>query len=324
MKLTKEQQVKLYTNMVRVRTLDEFMVIAVGERKFPIFHSQQGQEAVAVGACTFLKPDDYLFFHHRGHGIGELIAKGITMKTYLADAYGKATGTCCGISAFNVCDVDLGVLGCAGTIGEGLCTSAGAGLSAKLRGKGQVVVSMMGDGSVGMGTFHSAQLMMANWKLPVVWCLENNGISMFMPTTASYPKENIADLAFGYGIPAMIVDGQDVEAVYDAVQVAVERARAGEGPSFIEFKTCRYRSHMEGAPDNSMEKLRSEELVNNWKARDPIQLYQKKLLEEGVLTQADVDRIDREAAEEVIEADRFATESPIPEPDILEKALYAD
>lgn len=324
MKLTKEQQVKLYTNMVRVRTLDEFMVIAVGERKFPIFHSQQGQEAVAVGACTFLKPDDYLFFHHRGHGIGELIAKGITMKTYLADAYGKATGTCCGISAFNVCDVDLGVLGCAGTIGEGLCTSAGAGLSAKLRGKGQVVVSMMGDGSVGMGTFHSAQLMMANWKLPVVWCLENNGISMFMPTTASYPKENIADLAFGYGIPAMIVDGQDVEAVCDAVQVAVERARAGEGPSFIEFKTCRYRSHMEGAPDNSMEKLRSEELVNNWKARDPIQLYQKKLLEEGVLTQADVDRIDREAAEEVIEADRFATESPIPEPDILEKALYAD
>lgn len=324
MKLTKEQQVKLYTNMVRVRTLDEFMVIAVGERKFPIFHSQQGQEAVAVGACTFLKPDDYLFFHHRGHGIGELIAKGITMKTYLADAYGKATGTCCGISAFNVCDVDLGVLGCAGTIGEGLCTSAGAGLSAKLRGKGQVVVSMMGDGSVGMGTFHSAQLMMANWKLPVVWCLENNGISMFMPTTASYPKENIADLAFGYGIPAMIVDGQDVEAVYDAVQVAVERARAGEGPSFIEFKTCRYRSHMEGAPDNSMEKLRSEELVNNWKARDPIQLYKKKLLEEGILTRADIDRIDREAAEEVIEADRFATESPIPEPDILEKALYAD
>lgn len=324
MKLTKEQQVKLYTNMVRVRTLDEFMVIAVGERKFPIFHSQQGQEAVAVGACTFLKPDDYLFFHHRGHGIGELIAKGITMKTYLADAYGKATGTCCGISAFNVCDVDLGVLGCAGTIGEGLCTSAGAGLSAKLRGKGQVVVSMMGDGSVGMGTFHSAQLMMANWKLPVVWCLENNGISMFMPTTASYPKENIADLAFGYGIPAMIVDGQDVEAVCDAVQVAVERARAGEGPSFIEFKTCRYRSHMEGAPDNSMEKLRSEELVNNWKARDPIQLYKKKLLEEGILTRADIDRIDREAAEEVIEADRFATESPIPEPDILEKALYAD
>ena len=324
MKLTNEQQIKLYTNMLRVRKLDEFMVQAVADRKLPMFHSGQGQEAVAVGACTFLKPDDYLFFHHRGHGIGELIAKGIPMGTYLADAYGKATGTCCGISAFNVCDLDLGVLGCAGTIGEGLCTSAGAGLSAKMRGKGQVVVSMMGDGSVGMGTFHSAQLMMANWKLPVVWCLENNGISMFMPTTASYPKENIADLAFGYGIPATTVDGQDVAAVYEAVQIAVDRARAGEGPSFIEFKTCRYRSHMEGAPDHSMDQHRSQEMVNAWKERDPIKLFGKKLLDEGTLTQDDVARINREAEAEVIEADRFATGSPIPERDILDKALYAD
>ena len=324
MKLTNEQKIKLFINMVRVRKLDEFMVKANIEDKIPMFHSQQGQEAVGVGVCTFLKPDDYLMFHHRGHGLCELIAKGIPMGTYLADAYGKATGTSCGISSLNVCDLDLGILGSVGTIGEQFFPSAGAGLSAKLRGKGQVSVAIMGDGAAGQGAFHSAMLMMANWKLPVVWCLENNGMGMFVPVADSYPKENIADLAFGYGIPAAVVDGQDVIAVHEAVQAAVDRARAGEGPGFIEFKTCRFRSHMEGLPDYSVDGLRSEEEVNAWKERDPIKLLGKKLLEEGALTQDDIDRINREAEEEVIEADRFAIESPIPERDLLDKALYAD
>jgi pyruvate dehydrogenase E1 component alpha subunit len=166
--------------------------------------------------------------------------------------------------------------------------------------------------------------MSANWKLPVVWVCSNNGMSMWVPVGAAYPKENVADLAFGYDIPATIEDGQDVAAVYSAVQAAVERARSGEGPSFLEFKTCRYGPQVEGVADYSLDGLRDPEEVERWKQRDPITLCASRLLGEKILGQADLDRIDREARAEVEDAERFAVASPLPEPGLLETALYAD
>ena len=326
MELTKEQKIKLYTNMLLVRKLDELLVKSLnnGNLAGPFFHSQQGQEAIGVGACTFLRQDDYVWYTHRGHGVCEVIAKGLPPEKIIAEHFGKATGSCRGIGFINTCYPENGIIGMGGTVAGESTLAVGTALAAKLRGKGQVTTCSFGDGAIGEGSIHTALLMSANWKLPVIWLCSNNGMSMFVPVDVAYPRENVADLAFGYNIPATIVDGQDVFAVYEATQAAVARARAGEGPSFIEFKTCRYRSQIEGIPDFSMNGMRSEELVNSWKERDPIKLCREKLLQDGTLTQADVDRIESECRKEVDEAERFALESPIPEPGVLEEALYSD
>jgi TPP-dependent pyruvate/acetoin dehydrogenase alpha subunit len=326
MKLTKEQKVKLYANMVRVRKLDELLVKAFYDSKLaaPYFHSQQGQEAIGVGVCTFLRQDDYVWYTHRGHGVCEIISKGLLVKSFLAEHYGKSTGSCNGIGFINNCYLEGGIFGLGGTVAGESTLAAGVALAAKLRGNKQIVAYFFGDGAIGEGSLHAALLMSANWKLPILWLCSNNGIAMWVPVKVAYPKENIADLAFGYGIPATVVDGQDVIAVYEATQTAIDRARSGGGPTFIEFKTCRFRSQVEGSPDICQNGLRSEEEVNVWKKRDPIKLFQEKLLIDGILTQADIDCINHEVMTEMEEAHRFAMESPIPKPNILKKALYAD
>ena len=258
MKLTKEQKVKLYTNMIRTRKVDEFFVSAFDEKKLAgaFFHSQQGQEAVGTGFYTFLRQDDYLFNSHRGHGIAELISKGVPINKIIAEHYGKVTGTCRGMGYMYTCSLEHGVFGMVGTLGGEAPLAAGVALAAKFRDQGQVVAFVSSDGAMGEGAIHEALLMIANWKLPVVVVASNNQYQMWVPTSAAYPKENIADLAFGYGIPAEVVDGQDVMAVFEAVQTATDRARAGKGPSFIECKTYHFRSHMEGSPQYIVDKIR--------------------------------------------------------------------
>jgi acetoin:2,6-dichlorophenolindophenol oxidoreductase subunit alpha len=326
MGITREQKIQLYINMVRVRKVDELMVKAFFDKKLagPYFHSQQGQEAIGAGAATFLRPDDYVFHSHRGHGLCEVIAKGLPVKKFVAEHFGKVTGSCRGVGFLNSCDLTLGLFGMGGTVGGEFTVGTGVGLAARLRGKGQVVTIFFGDGATGRGSLHEGMLMSANWKLPVIWLCSNNGMGMWVPVKVTFPKENIADLAFGYGIPASIVDGQDVLAVYEAVRGAVTRAREGEGPSFIEFKTCRFRPQLEGVPDICQEGLRSEEELNAWKERDPIKLMQEKLLKENTLTPAEVEKIDREATEEAAEAERLALASPAPSKEILAGLLYAD
>lgn len=323
---TRPQLVTLYTNMVRVRRLDEFLVAAYfgGKLAGPFFHSQQGQEAIGVGACTFLRPDDYVWYTHRGHGVCEVISKGLPMRALVAEHFGKATGSCNGIGFINTCAPELGMFGMGGTVGGESTLAAGTALAAQFRGKGQVVLCFLGDGALGEGSVHTALLMSANWKLPVVWVCSNNGMSMWMPVGTAYPKENVADLAFGYDIPATIEDGQDVAAVYSAVQTAVERARSGRGPSFMEFKTCRYGPQVEGVADYSLDGLRDPAEVERWKQRDPIRLCAERLLEEKILGREDLDRIDHEVLAEVEDAERFAAGSPLPDPGLLKTALYAD
>lgn len=325
MALTKEQLVMLYTNMVRARKADETIVKGLQEGKVVSFyHSGQGSEAVGVGVCSFLRDDDYLYPHHRGHGLAYIIGKRASLKSFIAEHYGKATGGAGGVSGFHGLEPELGILGGAGTIGSQFPVSTGWGLAAKKRGKGQVAVCCFGDGSSNRGTLHEAMNLAAVWKLPIVWICENNLYAQHMPIKDAYPREDIADLAAGYNMPGVVVDGQDVIAVHEAVQAAVERARAGDGPSLIECKTYRYRTHSEGGPDVAHENPRPAEEIEAWKKRDPIKLFQEKLLEQGILTQADVERIDAEVTAEVEEVERFAMESPMPDPSILEKFLYAD
>jgi pyruvate dehydrogenase E1 component alpha subunit len=325
MALEKEQLIRLYTNLVRARKLDETVVKGIAEGKtVAFFHSGQGEEAVGVGGCTFLREDDYIYPHHRGHGVAHLISKGMSPKAFIAEHYGRATGGAGGIAGFHAAEPELGIMGAAGTIGSQFPVSLGWGLAAKKRDRGQVVVCFFGDGSSNRGTMHEAMNAAALWKLPIVWVCHNNLYAQFMPIKDAYPKENIADLAAGYGMPGVVVDGQDVVAVHEAVQAAVTRARAGEGPTLVECKTYRYRAHVEGVPDVSHAEPRPAEEVEAWKKRDPIKLFRERLLEEGILSQDDVERIDREVAREIDEAERFAMDSPVPDPAVLQRALYAD
>lgn len=324
MSLTKEQLITLYTNLVRTRAFDELFVRRLSEgRLLGFYHPAEGGEAPGVGACSFLRPDDYLFPHLRGHGLPHMISKGADPKEYLAEHTGKATGCCGGMSTFHGASPEFGLMGAAGTVGSCFPVSVGWGLAAKKNNRGQAVVCCFGDGTSNRGTFHEAALMACNWKLPIVFICENNGIGMFVSTEKAHPVEDISSLAQGYGMPGVVADGQDVVAVAEAVLAAVERARAGKGPSMVELKCHRFCSHAVGIPDFIGGEMRSEEEINEQRKRDPILICREQLLEQGVLTKEDVERIDRAAAEETAAAEKFADESPNAEPTGLDQLLYA-
>lgn len=325
MKLQKDDLILMYRNMVLSRKIDELTIKGLQEGKvLSFYHSGQGSEALAVGVCTFLRPDDYVWPHHRGHAIGYLISKGVDGKGFMAEHWGKATGSCLGISGFHLAEPELGFLGYSGTIGSVFPMSLGWGLAAKKHGKQQVCVACFGDGGSNRGTLHEAFNLSSVWKLPIVWVCDNNGMAQFMPIKDAYPRDDISDLAAGYDMPAVVVDGMDVLAVHEAVHAAVERARAGDGPSMVEAKTTRYRSHSEGSPDVRHFEPRSEEEIEAWKKRDPITSFKAKLIEQGVLTEDEAEKIDKEMAEETTEIERFCAESPPPDPSILGKLLYAE
>jgi acetoin:2,6-dichlorophenolindophenol oxidoreductase subunit alpha len=325
MKLGKEDLILLYQKMVRTRKIDELTIKGLQEGKvLSFYHSGQGSEAVAVGSAAALRKDDYLWGHHRGHGIGYLIGKGLDGKAFLAEHWGKATGSCFGISGFHFCEPEYGALGASGTIGSQFPMSLGWGLAAKKAGKRQVVLGCFGDGGSNRGTLHEAFNLASVWKLPIVWLCDNNGMAQYTPIKDTYAKEDIADLAGGYNMPGVVVNGMDIIAVYEAVEAAVDRARNGDGPSLIEAKTARYRSHSEGSPDVSHTEVRSPEHIAELKKRDPIESFKSKLLKQGVLTEELVNQIEKEAREEADETEKFCIESPIPDPSILKKLVYAD
>jgi pyruvate dehydrogenase E1 component alpha subunit len=324
MELENEQLLTLYTNLVRARRYDRLFASLLSQGKLMgFYHQGEGGEAPGVGACSFLRKDDYVWPHLRGHGLPHLIAKGADPKFYLAEHAGKSTGTSRGVSTFHGYAPEYGIHGSAGTIGSGFPVSVGYGMAAKMDGRGQVVVCCFGDGTSNRGTLHEAFLMAANWKLPIVWVCENNELSMYVPVSEHHPMEHIASLAPGYGMPFEIVDGQDVVAVAEAVLAAVERARLGEGPSFVECKTQRYHEHDIGMPDLVGTEPRTEEEIARLRERDPVVLCRERLVAEGVLTQADIKRIDREVAAELEAAEQFVDSSPLPDPAILGNILYS-
>jgi TPP-dependent pyruvate/acetoin dehydrogenase alpha subunit len=325
MELNKDQLIKLYTTLVRVRKIDDLTCRGLREGKvLGFFHSGQGEEAVGVGGCTFLRKDDFIYAHHRGHGLAYIMAKGADPKGFLAEHYGKATGSCNGVSGFHNVYPELGIFGFSGTIGSAFPLSLGWGVAAQNNGREQVVVCFFGDGNSNRGTLHEAMNTASVWKLPIVWVCQNNLYAQFMPIRDAFAREDIADLAAGYGMPGVVVDGQDVLAVHEAVQAAVARARSGAGPSLLECKTYRYRTHSEGTRDISHFEPRPPEELEAWKKRDPIKLFQEKLLKDGVLSEADVERIDQEADAEVEEVEKFADESPVPDPEVMKTYLYAE
>jgi len=281
-------------------------------------HVYLGEEAVAVGACAAINDDDYITSTHRGHG--HVIAKGLDVKRMMAELLGKATGYCGGKGgSMHIADISQGVLGANGIVGGGIPISVGSGLSSQYKNTGQVTLCFFGDGASNQGSFHESINLASVWKLPVVYICENNQFAVTTPCWESTSVENIADRAFGYGIPGVVVDGNDVLAVYEAVSQAVERARAGEGPSLVECKTYRWEGHYLGDP----QVYRSKEDVATWKEREPVQRFAQKLVADGVMTQEQVEASDQKARDLVAEAEKFALESPLPSIETVRDGLYA-
>jgi pyruvate dehydrogenase E1 component alpha subunit len=323
-RLSTQQLLHLYRSMVRTRAFDQLNVRMAAEGKLLTFyHSAHGHEAVGNGAAAVLRDDDYLFTHHRGHGLPYVIVRGADPKACIAEHLGRANGWGGGITGFHAVDRRLGILSSAGTIGSGFVLSAGYALAARKNGKGQVAMCFSGDGGVQRGQFHEAMNLAAAWKLPVIFVVENNGMSWFTPTRDTTAIENVADLAKGYNVPGEVVDGMDVLAVYRAAEAAVERARAGGGPTLLDCKTFRYRSHSEGRPDVCHYQPRSKEEIATWMERDPVKSLEKRLLEDKVLTAELVASIAKEADEETAAAAKASFESPFPDPARLRDMVYA-
>jgi pyruvate dehydrogenase E1 component alpha subunit len=281
-------------------------------------HAYIGMEAVGVGVCAALRPDDTITSTHRGHG--HCIAKGGDISMMMAELLGKATGYCKGKGgSMHIADVDRGILGANGIVGGGMGIATGAGLSAKLLGNGRVSVCFFGDGALNQGVLHEACNLSAIWKLPVVFVCENNQYAMSARADrfTSVPDPSVRAVA--YGIPGLNVDGMDILAVHRAAAEAVERARAGEGPTFLVATTYRLLGHHVGDPLN----YRDREEVEEWRKKDPIERFKAHLLDRGVLTAAEAEQLEQDVAAKVDQASEFAKSSPEPSVEILMEDIYA-
>ena len=309
----------MYKRMLEIRFFEEKVFDLYAQNLVPgTIHLYLGEEAVAVGVCSILKKDDYITSTHRGHG--HCIAKGAELKQTMAEILGKKTGYCKGKGgSMHIADFKIGMLGATAVVGAGLPIAVGAGLSARLRKTDQVVACFFGEGASNQGTFHESINMASIWKLPVIFVCENNLYAMGTRQSTVMAIENVADRAVAYGIPGVVVDGNDVLAVYEATQKAVERARKGEGPTLIECKTYRHKGHSRVDPA----KYRPKEEVEEWLAKDPIKRFKEKLLQTNTLTESEIQQIEKEVSDEIEEAVKFAMESPYPAPEEALEDVYA-
>ncbi len=317
--MEKETALFLYRKMVQIRKFEEKLYQLFLTRPMPgSMHQYNGEEAVAVGVCAHLNKDDYITSTHRGHG--HCIAKGVEIKKIMAEMFAKKTGCCGGMGgSMHIADFSVGMLGAIGIVGAGMPIAVGAAWSCKYRGSKQVAVAFFGDGAANEGAFHEALNLAAVWKLPAVFVCENNvyGFSTHYRRVTSV--EDIADRAAGYGIPGKVVDGMSVRAVYRESGEAVERARAGDGPTLLECKTYRYMGH------SRFEKAsyRTKEELEEWKKRDPVKLFKEFLLKEMKIEGEDLGRIDSQIDKEISDSVEYSEKSPDPDPDDYKKYLYA-
>ena len=316
--LTKDKLIQIHKKMLQIRLFEEKVFELYGQNLVPgTIHLYAGEEAIAVGVCSALKKDDYITSTHRGHG--HCIAKGADLKRTMAEILGKKTGYCKGKGgSMHIADFSIGMLGATAVVGAGLPIAVGAGLSIKLRKTNQVVACFFGEGASNQGTFHESINMASTWKLPVIFICENNLYAMGTRQSTVMNIENIADRATAYGIPGVVVDGNDALAVYEATQKAVERARKNEGPTLIECKTYRHKGHSRVDPA----KYRPKKEVEEWLAKDPIKRFKEKLLQTNILTETEIQKIEKEVSAEIEEATNFAIESPYPKPEEALEDVY--
>ncbi|WP_198469924.1 pyruvate dehydrogenase (acetyl-transferring) E1 component subunit alpha [Acetomicrobium sp. S15 = DSM 107314] len=317
--LSREKLLWMYQKMVEIRKFD----LKVDElfKKNMIWgtcHLYVGEEATAVGTCAALESGDYITSTHRGHG--HCIAKGADIKRMMAELLGKETGYCKGRGgSMHIVDVSTGNLGANGIVGAGIPIATGAALASKRRKDGKVTVCFFGDGAVNVGPFHESLNMASIWKLPVVYVCENNQYAMSTSVQKATAVRDIAVRGQSYDMPGVVVDGNDVIAVFETVSEAVNRARRGEGPTLVESKTYRFFGHSKSDP----RVYRSREEEQMWMAKDPIPRFANLLKEKEIATEEELKSIDELVDKEMEEALEFALNSPLPKLEEIAKYVYA-
>jgi pyruvate dehydrogenase E1 component alpha subunit len=305
-----KQLLSFYAMMWRVRAFEQAMGVLFKEKQLIGFlHLSIGQEAVTTGACAALKPDDYLTLTHRGHG--QMVARGSDLNKMAAELLGRVTGYCRGKGgSVHLADFQNGILGANGIVGAGTVIATGAAMSAKMRGTKQVALAFFGDGALNQGVLHEAMNYAGIKKLPVIYVCENNQYAVSMAAVNATSARSITDRGIAYNMPASQVDGQNVLAVYDAVSMAAVRARRGEGPSFIECLTYRYRGHWEGETID----LRPKDELEYWEGCCPIDRLGDAMISASLSTQEQLNKIHEDVVQEIGNAVRFAEQSPYPDP----------
>jgi pyruvate dehydrogenase E1 component alpha subunit len=283
-------------------------------------HLYSGEEAIAVGVCAALHRDDYITSTHRGHG--HCLAKGASVDRMFAELLGKAPGYCRGKGgSMHIADQETGNLGANAIVGGSAGIATGAAMSARMRGTGQVAVCFFGDGALGQGLIYEVMNMAALWKLPVIYVCENNLYNEYTHYTETTAGELTARAA-AFGMPTAQVDGQDVRAVYAAARQAVDRARHGDGPSFLLCDTYRYYGHHVGDVQRGYYRTKEEE--EHWRTqRDPITLLGAWLTEQGITDAASLGAVRDDVQREIESGVQFALDAPYPDPSEVTQDVYA-
>lgn len=280
-------------------------------------HLAVGQEACAVGTATALRQGDTVTCTYRGHH--HALALGMSIKALMGEMMGKSSGACKGKGgSMHMTDASIGLLGANAIVGGQIPIALGAALTAQLKNTGNVAVTFFGDGATNIGAFHESMNMAAIWKLPVLFLCENNQYGEYTALHKSTPVADLAIRADSYGMPGEIVDGQDVEAVYAAVSAAASRARAGDGPTFIEFKTYRFRGHSR----TDTGPYRPEGELEAWLKRDPIIILKERMITDNQLDETEFTELEESIQREVHSAIEWAKAEPFPDLDELHTDIY--
>jgi len=319
--MNKDMKLKIHETMLTIRKFEEKALSLFEQNKLRgSVHLSIGQEAVAATVGAYLRPEDYITSTHRGHG--HSLAKGARPDRAMAELMGKETGYCKGRGgSMHIADLEQGNLGANAIVGAGIPHAVGAALSAQIRETDQVAVTFFGDGAANQGIFHESLNIAAIWNLPVIFIVENNQYAMTVAAKDVTSVEDIATRSVAYNMPGEVVDGNDVTAVDKAFSKALKRAKEGKGPTLIEAKTYRWEGHWTGDP----QVYRSKKEINQWKEKDPILRWEKKLLEEGILSQEQIDAKHAEVDQVIEDAVTFAMESAEPDPaTVLDNVYYEE
>jgi len=321
--INEEKLIWMYQTMCKIRLFEESMLEQTFKgNSMGVTHPSDGQEAVPTGICAHLTDKDWIGSTHRGHG--HCIAKGLETDKMMAEIMGKYTGNCKGKGgSMHIADFSKGMLGANAIVGASIPLAVGAALTAKYQGKEKesIGVAFFGDGASSQGVLHESMNLASIWNLPVIFACENNQYAEATPSWYAVSVEDIADRAASYNIPGVVVDGMDVFQVYEAAGEAVKRARDGKGPTLLEFKTYRYHGHFHA---DQTEKYRSSEEEKAWHKRDPIISFEKKVIDQKLISKGKLQSIKKEVVEEIEKAVDFGLSSPLPPEETLYDDVYVN
>lgn len=316
----KQQLMEFYRQMALIRRFEDMCAEKYAEGKIGGFlHLYVGEEAVAVGAFSALEPRDLIMTHYRDHG--HAIARGVDTKRMMAELLGKSTGTSKGKGgSMHIFDASKGFLGGYAIVAAMLPMAVGLAMGSKFKKDGAITVCIFGDGAVQEGEYHEAMTLASLWNLPVLFLLENNGYGMGVSLENSFPIKDLYKTAAPYNVEASQVDGMDVETMRAGMLKAVEYVRSGKGPYLLEAQCYRFKGHSMADPMSY--RTRAEEEF--WKKKDPIASFKRRLIAANLATEEDIQKIEAAVEQEVLDAAKFAEESPAPDLKELYSDIYAE